>query len=239
MNLLHELLQTLRVHRTPLLVTDTNLLQIEWGWMTHIGTELTPLGGDRTISKLDKVECIVDIALEILDSYMCIRILIIVLILASQTYRENWQWLCTNLLRKEEVLVEAQAQRLIVVREKAMWEGISPAVLVQRTVLRSTHRVLPLITGIEVGSLYDTSARETEDAWLQVGEILYEIGTETIPVVFWEERDVVEIYALGTFLQIYAHQTLGIGLRRCQCSCKLLPLVVGDVDDLLGNDIIL
>lgn len=120
-----------------------------------------------------------------------------------------------------------------------MWEGISPAVLVQRTVLRSTHGVLPLITGIEVGSLYDTSTRETEDAWLQVGKILYEVGTETIPVIFREERDVIEIYALGTFLQIYAHQSLGIGLRRCQCSCKLLPLVVGDVDDLLGNDIIL
>ena len=120
-----------------------------------------------------------------------------------------------------------------------MWEGISPAVLVQRTVLRSTHGVLPLITGIEVGSLNDTSARETEDAWLQVGKILYKIGTETIPVVFWEERDVVEIYALRTFLQIYSHQTLGIGLRRGQGSCKLLPLVVGDVDDLLGNDIIL
>ena len=110
MNLLHELLQTLRVHRSPLLVTDTNLLQIEWRWMTHIGTELTPLGGDRTIGKLDEVECIIDIALEILDSHMRIRILIIILILASQTYRENWQWLCTNLLRKEEVLIEAQAQ---------------------------------------------------------------------------------------------------------------------------------
>ena len=35
---------------------------------------------NRTIGKLDEVECIVDIALEILDCYMCIRILIIVLI---------------------------------------------------------------------------------------------------------------------------------------------------------------
>ena len=170
---------------------------------------------------------------------MRIRILIIVLILASQTYRENWQWLSTNLLRKEEVLVEAQAQRLIVVREKAMWEGISPAVLVQRTVLWSTHRILPLIAGIEVGSLYDTSARETEDAWLQVSQILYEVGTETIPVVLWEERDMVEVYALRTLLQIYSHQSLRIGLRRSKGSSKLLPFIIGDVDDLLGNDIIL
>ena len=41
---------------------------------------------------------------------MRIRILIIVLILASQTYRKNWQWLSTNLLRKKEILIEAQAQ---------------------------------------------------------------------------------------------------------------------------------
>ena len=98
MDLLHELLQALRIHRSPLLVTDTNLLQIEWSRMPHVGTELTPLGGDRTIGKLDEVECIVDIALKILDCHMRIRILIIVLILASQTYRENWQWLSTNLL---------------------------------------------------------------------------------------------------------------------------------------------
>ena len=98
MNLLHELLQALWIHRTPLLVSDTNLLQIEWSRMAHIGTELTPLGGNRAIGKLDQVEGIVDVALEILDCYMRIRILIIVLILASQTYRKNWQWLCTNLL---------------------------------------------------------------------------------------------------------------------------------------------
>ena len=120
-----------------------------------------------------------------------------------------------------------------------MWEGISPAVLVQRTVLRSTHRVLPLVTGIEVGSLYDTSARETEDAWLQVSQILYEIGTETIPVVLREERDMVEVYALRTLLQIYSHQTLGISLRRSKGSSKLLPFIIGDIDDLLGNHIIL
>ena len=120
-----------------------------------------------------------------------------------------------------------------------MREGISPAVLVQRTVLRSTHRVLPLITGIEVGSLYDTSARETEDAWLQVSQILYEVGTETIPVVLRKERDMVEVYAFRTLLQINTHQPLGIGLRRSKGSSKLLPFIIGDVDDLLGNHIIL
>ena len=98
MDLLHELLQALRIHRSPLLVTDTNLLQIEWSRMAHVGTKLTPLGSNRTIGKLDEVECIVNIALKILDCYMRIRILIIILILASQTYRKNRQWLSTNLL---------------------------------------------------------------------------------------------------------------------------------------------
>ena len=110
MNLLHELLQALWIHRTPLLVTDTNLLQIEWCRMTHIGTELTPFRGNRTIGKLDEVECIVDIALQIIYGYVGILIIISVLILASQTYRENWQWFSTNLLRKEEILIEALAQ---------------------------------------------------------------------------------------------------------------------------------
>ena len=86
MNLLHELLQTLRVEWSPLLVSDTYLLEVEWCWMPHVGTELTPLGCYRTIGKLYQVEGIVDVALKLIYGYMGILVVIAILILARQTY---------------------------------------------------------------------------------------------------------------------------------------------------------
>ncbi len=65
-----ELLQSLSKHRTiasmslvvvPLFVTNTEELQVEGGWMTHVGTHLTPLGVHWAIGKLHEVEGILDI----------------------------------------------------------------------------------------------------------------------------------------------------------------------------------
>ena len=69
-----------------MLVSDTYLLEVEWRWMTHVCTELTPLGGYRTIGKLYQVEGIVDVALKLIYGYMGILVVIAILILARQTY---------------------------------------------------------------------------------------------------------------------------------------------------------
>ena len=69
-----------------MLIADTYLLEVEWCRMTHICTELTPLGCYWTIGKLYQVEGIVDIALKLIYGYMGILVVIAILILARQTY---------------------------------------------------------------------------------------------------------------------------------------------------------
>lgn len=58
----------------PLLVTYTQILQVEWLWMAHLGAHLTPLAVGRTVSKLNQVECILDIWLQILECYVYTRL---------------------------------------------------------------------------------------------------------------------------------------------------------------------
>ena len=205
--------------------------------MTHVGTKLTPLGGDTTVSKLDEVESIVDIRLEVVYSYMCILIIVAVLILASQAYRQNRQWFGTNLLRKKEVLIESKAVGLIVVRIQTMSEGIVPTILVERTVFRCANRVFPLITSLEVGALDDTTTRETEDTWVKVFEVFYQVGTQAIPVVGREHRNMIEVYALIAFEED-AHIALLQGLLGCELYAIFLPLVVGDGDRLALHRIV-
>ena len=81
------------------------------------------------------------------------------------------------------------------------------------------------------GFLYDTSARETEDAWLQVSQILYEVGTETIPVVP-QGREIWSRSTPQNPSPDILIKTLGIGLRRSRVAVGLLPFIIGDVDDL-------
>ena len=88
-DLLDELSEAHRIDFAPLLVADTYLLEVEWCWMSHVGTKLAPLGVYATIGKLDEVESIIDIRLEVVNSYMRILIVIAILILASQSYRQN------------------------------------------------------------------------------------------------------------------------------------------------------
>ena len=57
----------------PLLITNTQELQVEWSGVPHIGTHLTPLGVYIAVSKLDEVESILDIRLKILKCNMHAR----------------------------------------------------------------------------------------------------------------------------------------------------------------------
>ena len=54
----------------PLLVTHTEVLQIERLGMTHLCAYLTPFAVDRTIGKLHKVEGILDIRIELVEGGM-------------------------------------------------------------------------------------------------------------------------------------------------------------------------
>ena len=67
-----------------------------------------------------------------------------------------------------------------------MRERVVPAVLVEWTVLYLSYRVLPLITGADIRTFHDTSARESEDTRMKILQVVYEVTTQSVPVVFRE-----------------------------------------------------
>ena len=52
---LDERLQALVIELVPLLVAYSDILHVKRCWMTHLGTDLSPLGVCGTIGKLDEV----------------------------------------------------------------------------------------------------------------------------------------------------------------------------------------
>ena len=118
-----------------------------------------------------------------------------------------------------------------------MSEGVVPTILVERTVFWCANRVFPLITSLEVGTLDDTTAREAEYTRVKVFEVFYQVGTQAIPVVGREHRNMIEVYALVAFEED-AHIALLQGLLGCELNAILLPLVVGDGDRLALHRIV-
>ena len=116
-----------------------------------------------------------------------------------------------------------------------MSERIVPAVYVDRTVLYRTDRILPLVTVVKGSALYDTSARETEHAWIKrlksLCDILSEAVLMAVECLYREERDVLEVDCLSrVFLSAVplkedAECCLGLGYRRCEHSLVLLPFL--------------
>ena len=64
-----------------------------------------------------------------------------------------------------------------------MREGVLPTVLIERTVLYGTNGVLPLVTCSEVDTFDDTTARESQQSRMLVGECLSQITTHTVLTV--------------------------------------------------------
>ena len=206
--------------------------------MAHLCTQLTPLGSRSTIGELDQVEGIVDIRLQVVDSHVRVLVIVLVLELAGKAAAQHRQRLCSNLLRQQEELIEAETIGLIIVGIETMRESIVPAILVERAVLSRSHTVLPLIASCQISAFYDTSTGETEDAWVKIFQVFHQVGTQSMPVILREEADMIEVYAVGT-LQEDAHQTLLDSLVGGERHRFLRPLVVGDSDLLLVDRVIL
>ena len=203
--------------------------------MSHLCAQFSPLCVGRAVSKLDEVECIVDVRLQFFERHMCADV--VVLELTCQTDAYHWQWLGTYLLRQDEELVEAKSVTLVVVRIEAVWEGVVPAVLVEWSVLHRSYRVFPLVARVEVGTFDDASSREAEHAGVKVGKVLHEVGSQAVPVVSREERHMVEVSAIRC-LEEYAQQPLLVCLARLQCGIVLLPVVLGNGDGLAVDNVV-
>ena len=139
-----EGLEAFVVELTPLFVAHADVLHVERSGMAHVGTHLPPLGIGGAVGKLDEIEAVVDIRLQLIHRHVG-TLLVPVLELAGESDAEDGQRLGTDVLSKLEELEEAQSVRLKVVREIAMVEGVLPTVLVEWTVLDGANGVLPLI----------------------------------------------------------------------------------------------
>jgi hypothetical protein len=201
--------------------------------VAHVGTELTPLSRRSAIGELDQVEDILDIRVESLASSVDVSALRIVAVLelAGEADADDRERLGADVLTEEEELVETETVGLIVVREVAVLESIVPAVLVERTVLYRADAILPLVASSEIRALDDTAAREAEDARVEVGESLSEVGPKTILAAFprlgREERDMLEVDSVT--LEEDAEDALLDTLVRLDSCRVLLPVLAVDV----------
>ena len=222
-----ELFQALRKHSTiatvlliivPLLITYTEIFQVEGRWMAHICTNFTPFRVYRTIGKFHQIEGILDIAVEIVESHVNARFRgIWVLELTTQSAADHRQGLAAEILTELEELEKTKAIALVIIGEETMAEGVVPAVLVERTVLYGAYAVLPLIAALEVGTLNDTAAGEAEYARVHVEECLSKILTHAVlaafPRVGGEEGDVLDIGSGLVAHEEDAEGTLGLSDR--------------------------
>ena len=103
-----------------------------------------------------------------------------VLELTAQTAGDDGESFTTEILAQLEELEEAKAVRLIVVGKIALGECVMPTVLVQRTILYGTHRVLPLVAAFQVSAFDNASTGKAEDARVHVIQGLSQVLTHTV-----------------------------------------------------------
>ena len=175
---LDKRLQTLRILRAPLFVSDADELHSERFRMSHLRTKASPLCIHTAIGKFYKVQCILDITVKLVHRLMGIHCL--VLELAGQSAADHRKRLCSDFFRQKEILIKAKSVRLVIIRIIAMLEAVLPSVLVKRTVLHRAHAVLPAVTGFQIGAFHYASSRKAEKSGLQVIESLCQIFSETI-----------------------------------------------------------
>ena len=94
----------------------------------YIGTYFSPRSIHVSISKLNQVECILNIVIQITNCYVSFRI--IILILAGKSAIQNRQRCRTHFFRQQEIFVESQSIALIIIREESVSKSILPTIFI-------------------------------------------------------------------------------------------------------------
>ena len=167
--------------------------------MSHIGTYFSPSCIYITIGKFYKVERILNITIQVANSDMSLRVTI--LILTGQSAIQNRKRCRPHFLGQQEVFIKSQSVALVIIREETVGKRILPAILIQRTILYRTYRLLPVITGCQIRPFHNTTAGETEDSRMNICQRLGQIFTKSVfmpfPGIYRKKRNVFQIY--GSF----------------------------------------
>ena len=201
---LDEAGQSLRVGRVvlvvPLLVADGQELEVERSGVSHLGTQFAPCRSVGTIGKLNQIDGILDVWVEVFNGHMIGGFAFDrILELAGHAAVEHGERFGSKIFAELEILEEAKTIGLIVVGVEAVVEFILPAVEVQGAVLDGTNCVFPLITIGEVGTFDDAATRETEDAGMQIIKSLSQVLTHAtgavLPRLGGEETHMLKVDA--------------------------------------------
>ena len=210
---LDERRQTLEVRLFPLLVAHGYIFKVEGCGMPHFGALASPCSGGVAVGKLNEVEAVLYVWLQLAHRH--VGAVVLVLKLACHAHVKHRQRLGTNVFRQLEIFEETQSVALIVVGTDAALHGILPAVFVHGAVLHGAYRVLPLIACLQVGTLNDASARKAEHARVHVGQCLSQVGPHAVLAVF-ECFYGEEAYVLET------HRSLAVEQDAQACFCVVL-----------------
>ena len=218
-DLLHKHFKALYVSWAPLLVADCEVLHSEWLRVAHLCSYLTPLGVRTSVCKLDKVDCILDVRSELLYRHN-----LSALELAGHSAADHWKRSSSEILCKEEHLIESHSCALEIVRSSPVLEDVVPSVFIKRTVLHWTNTLLPFVSGVKAVSFDDTAARESEESRLQViqrlGKVLPEAVFPAFPGVHREKGYMVELHCS---LALKQDSELAVGI------CERSSHIYGDL----------
>ena len=223
-----ESFEAFYINLVPLFITDADHLQIEGFGMSHIGTHLSPLGSNRAVGKFNQVECILYVRIELIH-----RDHFVAFVLAGEPAADYRKRFCTEVFAQQEVFEVTKSQSLEIVREGFMFEGVVPAVFIQRAVFNRAYGILPLVTGFKTVTLDDTTTGETEYAGVKVIKGLCKVGTQTIltsfPSIHREQGDMIHIYRTLCF-EDDTQASMSVCERRFQHHRQLLPVIAADFD---------
>ena len=193
-----------------ILITNLQVLDIVWLWMTILGTERTIFRGNRTIGILQGIHALVNPRLDaVYRSHTAV----------PQTYVYNIERLGVQILGKLQILIKSHT----------VAGTVAPVyVLVTRTFLDRTDGLLPVESILRrFLSLYVATAREADELRMDIIEKLSQVRTQAILAILESRRE--EAYHIqndGTLSVGYefklCFRIVGIG---CKFSCIFGPLL--------------
>ncbi len=212
----------LDVLRTPLFVADAEHLHVERLGVAEGRAPGAPGARHRAVGELDQVERVLDVGRELVERHELAAVE-----LAGHAAVEDRQRLGADVLGELEVLEEAQAERLVVVRRRPMLELVVPAVDQELPLRDRADRLLPLVADGEPGPLDDAAAGEAQEARVEVGERLHHVRPQSaaaiLPGLAREERNHVEVDRARP-VQDHVQPALRIGVVRHERQLDVLPL---------------
>ena len=176
---IYELETLLKLRGNLLLITKTQILEVEGLRMTGIGTNLTPLGVCRTVSPLNQVKCLIGPLLHFLHGdcilSLCTHIPTAVGALATYAARQDGQRLHAGILAELEILKVSHLHALMV----------TPGILDTLTGLLGTYGCLPAVCIPEsvTTAVNHATAGESHELGIQVNQCLSKVLTQTMALI--------------------------------------------------------